>query len=165
MPRTRSAATPPPRRSGGDRSHSVHGLTHRPARSSKPAKKLANASTKLVKHIDPEQEEERSDLPETQLDTRQALIQRHAEVRAVRGQSGFGPVGIVAVALTCVAVFVAWWFLPDVFGKPGPIVPIVSSGETATSTVQFVPVSTTPTSTERRLLLPLTPSTSTERLK
>lgn len=104
-------------------------------------------------------------LPETKLE----LIQRHAEARAERRHpSGFGALGIAIVVITCLVIFGAWWLLPDPFAKSKPmaVTPTPVADAVPTSTVQFVPVSAStstdsiPTSTERRLLLPLTSTSS-----
>ncbi len=161
MPRTRSAATPPPRRSGTDRPRSVRGLTHRPLRSVKPVKK-AKVPAKAIK-VEPA-EEPIEQLSESSDEMKQTLIQRHAAARAERHQSGIGAVGMFAVVVTCSAIFAAWWFLPDFFAKPDPIVPIpvastaaVPTSAPSSSARPVIATSTllTPTSTERRLLLPL----------
>ncbi len=168
MPRTRSQASPPPRRSGTERPRSVRGLTHRPPRSMKktaPVKKPVHKK-EVVELPAAEREERVAALPG---ETKQELIQRHAEARAERQHpSGFGGLGIVIVAITCLLIFGAWWLLPDPFASSKPIVtaPAFVAETAPTSTVQFVPVSSptstdsVPTSTERRLLLPLTSTSS-----
>jgi hypothetical protein len=157
MPRTRSTASPPPRRSGSsDRPRSIRNLTHRPKKSVKPVKKV---------------EEVAQELP---LDHKQRLIQQHTQARAERHQSTFGATGMVAVIATCILIFVAWWYLPDFFAPPEPIVPFPAAVVTPSSTVRFVPQSSTSstpaengftTTTERRLLLPLTSPSSTDSLR
>ncbi len=167
MPRTRSAASPPPRRSGSsDRPRSVRNLTHRPKKSVKPVKKDKEHVLKpMVEH------EVVRELP---LDHKQRLIQQHAEARAERHQSTFGATGMIAVVATCILIFVAWWFMPDFFAEPEPIVPFPAAVVTPSSTVRFVPQSSTSstpsenavtTTTERRLLLPLTSPSSTDSLR
>lgn len=168
MPRTRSAASPPPRRSGTERPRSVRGLTHRPPRSVKkvaPVKKVAHKE--LAEELQADERVERHVV--SPRETKLELIQRHAEARAERQHpSGFGALGIAIVAVTCLVIFGIWWLLPDPFAKPTPIVkaPVVMTDSAPTSTVQFVPASAStstdsiPTSTERRLLLPLTPTSS-----
>ncbi len=151
MPRTRSQASPPPRRSGAERpSRSVRQLTHPPTRAikvQKPVEKRAAPTT------------------ETAAEAKHALIQRHAEARAMGGRANFGPIGIVGVALTCLAVFVAWWFLPDVFSKSEPTPPLPSAAsQPATLPAEAVIPAVAPSSTERRLLLPLISTSSTNRI-
>ena len=156
MPRTRSTSTPPPRRStASDRSRSVRNLTHRPKKVTKKEEK----------------EEVVRALP---ADPKQRLILQHAEARAERPPSSFGPIGIAAAALTCLVIFAGWWFLPDIGGKPDQVVfapapvattqpqteretvlaPLQAAVTAASSTSEQV------TSTERKLLLPLTSSSS-----
>jgi hypothetical protein len=151
MPRTRSLATPPPRRSGAsDRPRSVRNLTHPPKR--------------LVKQTVAEEavQEER----EAPIASKQELILKHAEARAEAPQ-GLGPLGILGVVATCALIFAAWWFLPAIFGKPEPLsVPTISVPlENASSTtVRFVPQSSA-SSTERRLIVPLPSSTTSHSLR
>jgi len=168
MPRTRSQASPPPRRSGTERPRSVRGLTHRPPRSVKktaPVKKVARKEPveelQAIERVD-----QRVVSP---AEAKLELIQRHAEARAERQHpSGFGALGIAIVVVICLVIFGVWWLLPDPFAKPKPVAtaPTSITDTASTSTVQFVPASTTtstdsvPTSTERRLLLPLTSTSS-----
>lgn len=157
MPRTRSAASPPPRRSGTDRPHSVRHLTQR-------ATKLTSSTRQTAQAVEQEQSSEAT------LDPKQKLILRHAEARAERHQSSFGGGGMILVVLTCLAIFVGWWVLSGWFGRSTVVAPLVPMDSASTSTVRFAPASTSTStaatsSTERRLLLPLTPSTSTKTLK
>ncbi len=156
MPRTRSTSTPPPRRSTpSDRPRSVRNLTHR--------------LKKVVK-----KEEEVKETRALPSDPKQRLIVQHAEARAERPQSGFGPIGIVAAILTCLVVFVGWWFFPNIGGKPDQLVfdpapALITQPQTGNQTVlaplqaAVMAASSTSeqvTSTERKLLLPLTSSSS-----
>lgn len=154
MPRTRSVASPPPRRSAkSDRPRSVSRLAHR---IKKPVAQEHTEETEL--HAE-----------ETIQDPKLDLIRAHAVARAERHRSSLGAGGMIAVVVTCVVIFAGWWALPDFFEKPAPLV-ITAPVATPSSTTQFVPEATTsstvrvPTSTERRLLLPLTPPTSTNTL-
>lgn len=158
MPRTRSAASPPPRRSGSsERPRSVRNLTHRPKKSVKPVKKEKDEELLLPPH-----------------EHKQRLIQQHAKARAEHHQTTFGATGMLAVVATCILIFVAWWFLPDFFAEPEPIVRFPVAARTSSSTVRFIPQSSTSstptetpvtTTTQRRLLLPLTTPTSTDSLR
>lgn len=153
MPRTRSAAAPPPRRSGsGDRPRSVRALAHRRTTPRKAK----------VPQEDAPQAERAADL-----DPKQALILRHAEARAAAGESNFGALGILAVIGTCVLVFFAWWTLSDTFTKPEPIIPQppvtqtpLPEMETTPVVLPSAPIPETTSTTERRLLLPLSSSTT-----
>lgn len=157
MPRLRSAATPPPRRSaaGAPRSRSVRRLTH-------PLKKLAKPTVE-------EQEErlEEREVPNLEafsLDPKQALIQRHAQVRAERASPFLGATAVLIVLIVGVCALGFWWLFAGLFPKQSLSLATVSPQ--ASSTVRFFPVSvssSTPvvsTSTERRLLLPLSPTSS-----
>lgn len=167
MPRTRSTASPPPRRSGSsDRPRSIRNLTHRPKKSVKSVKKEKEHVLKPIL--------EHEVVRELPLDHKQRLIQQHTQARAERHQSTFGATGMVAVIATCILIFVAWWYLPDFFAPPEPIVPFPAAVVTPSSTVRFVPQSSTSstpaengftTTTERRLLLPLTSPSSTDSLR
>lgn len=163
MPRTRSAATPPPRRSGTDRPRSVRQMTRRAA---PPVKKEARPR----KSVAPELVVVEERVPEAALDPKQRLILQHAAARAGRTPTAFEGFSVIAVVLTCGVIFGAWWFLSDLFApKPIVLAPVSATlaETTSSSTVHFVPQSassSTATSTERRLLLPLTPSSSTKRI-
>ena len=135
-------------------------------RAAPPAKKEARPRKPVV----PERVALEERVPEPVLDPKQQLILQHAAARAERGRPAFEGLVIIAVVLTCGVIFGAWWFLSGMFA-PKPIVLAPASAtltETApSSTVHFVPQSassSTATSTERRLLLPLTPSSSTKRI-
>lgn len=152
MPRTRSSPAP----------RSVRHLTHQPKRLAKKlkAEPVVSEETPIAAG------------PEVYESEHQRLIRHHAAVRAERHRSSLGFGGILAVVVTCGVIFVGWWFLPNSFEPkeqrlPLAVPPIVPS---ATSTrpvpvIEIAPSAATssiiiPTSTQRRLLIPLNASSS-----
>jgi cytoskeletal protein RodZ len=125
---------------------------------------------KMTKPASEEQEvrEDRIMEPEVSeavpLDAKQELIQRHAQARAERAAPFMGATAILIILIVGVCVAGFWWLFASLFPKQSAP-PVAISSQTS-STVQFFPVSvsssTTPvsTSTERRLLLPLSPTSS-----
>jgi cytoskeletal protein RodZ len=125
---------------------------------------------KMTKPASEEQEvrEDRIMEPEVSeavpLDAKRELIQRHAQARAERATPFMGATAILIILIVGVCVTGFWWLFASLFPKQSTP-PVAISSQTS-STVQFFPVSvsssTTPvsTSTERRLLLPLSPTSS-----
>lgn len=152
MPRLRSVTPPPRRPAGSDRQPRKRSVTVK----AKPIEEILITKTSVG-------------------NSKQDLIRQHAEHRAKRQTSGSSLFVISAAVVTCLAIGVGWWLslgvgkTPDesLSPKVASVEPIQTSVDrSSSSTLPLVlpPLETISTTTERKLLVPLS-STSSPRTR